>query len=210
MATVIQIIGSNGTVGLTANHLNIGNVPLVTAFMDPTPPEASNYISFISPGVPGVPAGLASVKDYVISNAIGNTLFRVNNINAAANFIRHQPATASNAPALCFDGIDSVVGGVIQTKGGGLTISAAGGQVGGGNLAALVNNAGAANWIVLQNATVGNPSLLTTNIGGLAVQPKGSLWISPAGGLFMTGLPTTRPSSGSGQIWNNNGTLSIS
>ncbi len=210
LATVIEIVGANGTVGLTAYGLNLSNVPLNTAFVDPTPLEASNYISFVSPGSAGTPAGLSVMKDFVVCNSAGNPLLRVNNVASAANLIRHQPATTGNAPTLCFDGTDSVVGGVLQTKGGNLTISAAGGTAGGGNLATLTSVVGATNWITLQNASPGNLSLVTTNAGGLGLQPKGALWLTPSGGLFLTGLPTSKPANGSGQVWNNNGVLSIS
>ncbi len=145
MATVIQILGPNGTVGLTTYGLHLDNVPLSTAFVDPTPPEASNYISFISPGVPGTPAGLATLKDFVICNVGGNIVFRVNDVPSAANYVRHEPATAGTAPAVCFDGLDAVIGGVIQTKGGNLIVSAAGGSSGSGNLVSLTNVAGATN-----------------------------------------------------------------
>jgi len=55
----------------------------------------------------------------------------------------------------------------------------------------------------------GNLNLLETNTGGLSVQPKGSLWLAPTNGLFISGLPTTKPGVGSNQIWNNGGVLSI-
>ena len=45
--------------------------------------------------------------------------------------------------------------------------------------------------------------------GGLTISPAGSLRLSTSGGIFMSGLPTTRPIAGSGQVWNNNGVLSI-
>lgn len=208
MATVIAILGSNGTVALTTYALHIGNVPVATAFVDQTPQEASNYLSFMSPSQTGIPAGIANTKDHVLAGATGGTLFRVNNIAGAANFLRHQPATSTNPPTLCFDGSDSSVGGIIQTKGGSLYVNASG-VAGNGNIVSMLNVAAATNWIVLQNATAGNPSLLGTNAGGLGIQPKGGLWLSPGGGLFAPGLPTTKPAAGSGQVWNNGGVLSI-
>ncbi len=209
MATIIQIIGSNGTVGLTAFGLHIGNVPINTAFIDPTTQEVGNYISFITPSQAGIPAGVGNTKDHVLSNSTGSTLFRVNNVPSAANFIRHQPAVPSSSPCLCFDGSDSTVSGVIQTKGGNLIVSAAGGASANGNLISLLNAPGATNWLVTQNAAPGNLSLITTNAGGLGVQPKGGLWLSPGGGVFIPGLPTTKPTTGSGQLWNNGGALNI-
>jgi hypothetical protein len=209
MATVIQIIGPNGTVGLTTFGLHLGNVPMATAIIDPTSQDAGNYISFATPSQAGVPAGIGNTKDHVLANANGGVLFRVNNVASAANFARIQPATASNPPTLCFDGSDTVVNGVIQTKGGNLYVNASGGAGGSGNLMSMVNTAGATSWPVIQNATAGNLSLLGTNAGGLAVQPKGALWLSPGGGLFAGGLPTTKPTAGSGQVWNNGGVLSI-
>jgi hypothetical protein len=209
MATVIKITGSNGTVGLTTFGLNLGNVPLATAVIDNTPQENSNFLTFISPSAVGVPAGIANTHDHVFTNSIGNVLFRVNSTANAANFIRHQPATTTNPPTLCFDGSDGTVGGVIQTKGGNLYVNAAGGSAGSGNLISLLSTANATNWIVLQNATSGNLSLLTTNSGGLGIQPQGALWLSPSSGLFASGLPTAKPAAGSNQIWNNGGVLSI-
>lgn len=209
MATVIRILGPNGTVGLTTYGLHLGNVPVATAIMDQTPQEAGNYLSFATPSQTGVPAGLGNSKDHVLAGATGATLFRVNNIASAANFIRHQPAPATSAPVLCFDGTDTAVSGVIQTKGGNLFVSAAGGAGGGGNMVSLLNTAGATNWIIIQNAAPGNLSLLGTNAGGMGLQPKGALWLTPSGGVFMPGLPTTKPAAGSGQVWNNGGVLSI-
>ena len=209
MATVIEIIGPNGTVALTAYGLNINNVPMNTAFIDSTPAEASNSISFTSPATVGTPAGLGVTKDFVVSNQAGNTLFRVSNIVSSANFIRNQPAPATNPPVLCFDGADALVGGLIQTKGGSLTLSASGAATG-GNLITLTSVSGATNWIILQNALSGNANLITTSAGSLAIEPKGALIMSPGSGLFMLGLPNIKPAQGSGQIWNNSGVISIS
>lgn len=209
MATVIQITGPNGTVGFTSFGLHLGNVPISTAIIDQTAQEAGNYVGFVTPSQTGVPAGLGLSKDHVLAGAAGAVLFRVSNVVGASNFIRHQPATPSNPPALCFDGTDATVNGVIQTKGGSLFINAAGGTGGSGNLASLINTPGASNWVVVQNATAGNLSLISTNAGGLGLQPKGALWLSPSGGLFLPGLPTTKPATGSGQVWSNGGVLSV-
>ena len=209
MATVIRINGSNGTVGLTTYGLNLSNVPLATAIIDQSDANSGNYLSFTTPSQPGVPAGWGNSKDHVFSNPGGSVLFRITNVPNASNFIRHQAATSSNPPTVCFDGADGTVNGVLQTKGGNLFINAAGGTSGSGNMASLLNTPGATNWPVLQNATTGNLSLISTNAGGLGVQPKGALWLSPATGLFAPGLPTVKPASGSSQIWNNNGVLSI-
>lgn len=209
LATAIQIVGPNGTVGFTSTGLHLGNVPLSTAILDSTAQEGGNYLTFITPSQVGVPAGLGNTKDHLLTNAGGAPLFRVSNVTGAANIIRHQPATASNSPTLCFDGTDGTVNGVIQTKGGSLFINAAGGAGGSGNIASLINTPGATNWVVLQNASAGNLSLLSTNAGGLSVQPKGALWLSPAGGIFAPGLPTIKPAAGSGQVWSNGGVLTI-
>ena len=209
MATVIQINGTNGTVGLTTYGLHLGNVPLATAIIDSTPANAGNFLSFVTPSQPGTPAGWGNSKDHVFSNQGGTTLFRITNIANAANYLRPQAATSTNPPTLCFDGSDGTVNGVIQTKGGNLFINASGGTSGSGNIASMMNTPGAVNWPVLQNATAGNLSLIETNAGGLGIQPKGALWLSPSSGLFAPGLPTAKPASGSGQVWNNNGVLSI-
>ena len=136
-------------------------------------------------------------------------MFRIANIAAAANFIRHEAATATNPPTIVFDGTDGTVNGVIQTKGGALYINAAGGASNSGNLLSLVNMPGSVNWPVIQNATSGNLSQISTNSGGLGIQPKGALWLSPGTGLFASGLPTIKPAAGSDQLWNNNGVVSI-
>ena len=209
MATVIKISGPNGTVGLTTYGLHLGNVPISTAVIDSTSQQAGNYLSFMTPAAANAPAGIGLTTDHLFTGATGATLFRINNVANAANFIRHQPATASNPPTICFDGSDGQVNGTIQTKGGNLYVNAAGGTTGSGNLVSLLNTPNASNWPVLQNATSGNLSLLTTNTGGLGLQPKGQLWLSPSTGLFMPGLPTAKPTSGSNQIWNNNGVLSV-
>ncbi len=208
MATVIQINGANGTVGLTTYGLHLGNVPLATAIVDNSAVNSGNYLSFMTPSTATTPAGLGSSKDHVFSNQNGATLFQINNVSGTANFIRHQPATTSNPPTMCFDGSDNTVSGVIQTKGGSLFINAAGGG-GGGNMLSLVNTPGAVNWVIMQNATSANLSLIGTNTGGLGLQPKGALVLSPSGGLFMPGLPTSKPASGSGQVWNNAGVISL-
>jgi hypothetical protein len=209
MATVIEISGSNGTVALTTFALNLGNVPLATAVIDNTPQENANYITFITPAASGVPAGLAKTKDHLFTNGAGNILFRINSTAGAANFIRHQPATTTNPPILCFDGSDGTVAGVIQTKGGNFYINAAGGSVGSGNMLSLVSTPNAVNWVEFQNATQGNLTLMKTNSGGLGIQPSGALWLSPSGGLYAPGLPTSKPASGSNQLWNNGGVLSV-
>ena len=208
-ATVIRINGLNGTVGLTTYGLHLGNVPLATAILDGSNAQAGNYLSFMTPSQAGLPAGLGKTLDHIFSNTSGSVLFRINNIPGASNYIRHLPATASNPPAICFDGSDGTVNGVIQTKGGALFINASGGSVASGNLASLLNTPGATNWIVMQNATLGNLSLLGTNNGGLGIQPQGQLWLSPGNGLFAPNLPTSRPPAGSAQVWNNGGVLSV-
>ncbi len=209
MTTVIQISGGNGTVGLTTYGLHLGNVPLATAIIDSTPATAGNYLSFMTPSQPNVPVGWGNSKDHVFSNQSGSVLFRITNVPAAANFLRAQAATTTNPATLCFDGSDGTVNGVIQTKGGSLFINAAGGSSGSGNIVSLMNTQGAANWLVLSNALAGNLSLISTNAGGIGVQPKGALWLSPSSGLFVPGLPTVKPAAGSGQVWNNGGVLSI-
>ena len=209
MATVIEINGANGTVGLTTYGLHLGNVPLATAIIDNSAVNSGNYLSFMTPSTATTPAGIGSSKDHVFSNQNGATLFQINNVSGTANFIRHQPATASNPPTLCFDGSDNTVNGVIQTKGGSLFINAAGGSGGSGNMLSLVNTPGAVNWVVVQNAVSANQSVIGTNTGGLGLQPKGALSLSPTGGIFMPGLTTVRPASGSGQIWNNAGVVSV-
>ncbi len=209
MATVIQINGANGTVGLTTYGLHLGNVPLATAIVDATPATSGDYLSFITPSQSNTPAGWGNSKDHVFSNQGGTTLFRITNVANAANYLRPQAATSANPPTLCFDGSDGTINGVIQTKGGNLFINAAGGTSNSGNMASLMNTPGATNWLVFQNATSGNLSLIETNVGGLGIQPKGALWLSPSSGLFVPGLPTVRPAAGSSQVWNNNGVLSI-
>ncbi len=209
MATVVQINGANGTVGLTTYGLHLGNVPLATAILDSTPANSGDYLSFITPSQPNVPAGWGNSKDHVFSNQGGSVLFRISNVAGAANFLRPQAATTSNPPTLCFDGSDGTVNGVIQTKGGNLFINAAGGTSGSGNIVSLMNIPGAANWPVISNAVSGNLSLISTNAGGIGMQPKGALWLSPSSGLFVPGLPTVKPAAGSGQVWNNGGVLSI-
>jgi hypothetical protein len=209
MATAVKINGSNGTVGLTTFALNPGNVPLSTAFIDNSAPNVGNFLTFQSPASSTVPSGLANTKNHVFTASDGSVLYVINSILDAANFVRHEAATHSNPPSIIFDGSDGAVNGVIQTKGGALFINASGGSSGSGNLLSLMNVSGSTNWIELQNATSGNLSLLTTNGGGIGIQPKGSLWLSPASGLFSSGLPTTKPAAGSNQIWNDNGALSI-
>jgi hypothetical protein len=209
VATVVNIPGPNGTVALTTFALSTDNVPAATAFQDGTPPEMGNQVTFRSAAASGVPSGTGCTQDHVFAGKQGQLLFRINNVQAASNFLRCQPATSSNPPTLCFDGSDGAVNGTIQTKGGNLYLSAAGGGSKMGNLLALLTVPNAINSIQIQNAASGNLCIVNTNSGGMALQPKGSLWLSPQSGLFASGLPTTKPSPGSGQIWNNGGVLSI-
>jgi hypothetical protein len=209
MATVIKINNSNGTVGLTTFGLSPGNVPLSTAFLDNSSSNVGNYLTFKSPSSSTVPAGLANTKDHIFAARDGSVLYAISSVLSASNFVRHQAATHGNPPTIIFDGSDGTVNGVIQTKGGDLFINASGGASHSGNLLSLMNISGSTNWPVLQNATSGNLCLLTTNAGGMSVQPKSSLWLAPGAGLFASGLPTTKPASGSGQIWNNNGALFV-
>jgi hypothetical protein len=209
MTTVVKINNGNGTVGLVAHGLQIGNVPVATAIIDQSVAGSGNYVSFMVPPAGGFPAGIASSKDHIWNSTTGSVLFQINNISSAANFLRHQPAVTATAPTLCFDGSDGQVNGVIQTKGGNLYINAAGGTGGSGNMLSLLNTSGATNWPVLLNASSGNPSVMTTNAGGLTISPAGSLRFAPTSGIFMSGLPTTKPMAGSGQVWNNNGVLSV-
>jgi hypothetical protein len=209
MATAIKINGSNGTVGLTTFALNTGNVPAATAIIDNSAANVGNFLSFQVPSTNLAPAGIGNTKDHIFGAYDGSTLFRINNIGAATNYVRHQAATHSNPPTIAFDGSDGTVNGVIQTKGGALFINASGGTSNSGNLLSLQNIAGSVNWPVLQNATSGNLSQLSTNAGGLGIQPNGALWLSPSNGLFAAGLPTTKPAVGSKQLWNNGGVVSI-
>jgi hypothetical protein len=209
LATVMDIVNVNGTVGLSTFALNISNVPLTTAFIDNSGESVGNYLTFLTPATSSVPTGMANTKDHVLAGAAGEVLFRINNVVNAANFIRHQPATSTNPPTICFDGTDGSVNGVIQTKGGNLYVNGAGGSNGHGNLISLLNVAEATNWVQVQNATSANLCEINTNQGGLGVQPQGALWLSPGSGLFAPNLPTTKPTSGSHQIWNNNGVVSI-
>jgi hypothetical protein len=209
LATILKIGTANATVGLTTFALNPGNVPISTAFIDNSAPSVNNFLNFQSPSTSTAPAGIANTKDHVFAAADGSTLFQISSVLAAANHIRHQAATHNSPPTIIFEGTDGTVNGAIQTKGGSLFINASGGSSGSGNLVSLLNVAGAANWPELQNATSGNLSLLTTNAGGLELQPKGALWLSPSNGLFAPALPTVKPTVGSSQLWNNNGVVSI-
>lgn len=208
-ATIIKINGSNGTVGLMTFGLQFSNVLLTTAFIDNSVSAVGNLVHFRTPATGLAPAGIGCTKDHVFSSATGNVLFQVANINNAANYIRHQPATSSNPPIIAFDGSDGTVNGVLQTKGGNLYINAAGGSTGSGNLLSLLNMNGATNWVQIQNSTGNNLCLINTNNSGLALSPHGPLWLSPGAGLFVSGIPLSRPTVGSGQIWNNNGILSV-
>jgi hypothetical protein len=209
MATVLNIGTSNATVGLTTYGLNPGNVPLSTAFIDNSSASNGNMVVFQSPATSLAPSGIANTKDHLFTAADGSPLFRINSAPGAANYLRAQAVTSGNPPSIIFDGTDGTINGVIQTKGGALFINAAGGGSNSGNLVSLLNMPGSSNWIVLQNATAGNLSQISTNTGGIGIQPKGALWLSPANGLFMSGLPTSKPSPGSGQVWNNGGVLNI-
>jgi hypothetical protein len=209
MATIINIGASNSTVGLTTFGLNPYNVPLSTAFIDNSAASNGNLIVFQSPATSTAPSGIANTKDHLFTAADGSPLLRINAVVGAQNYIRTQAATSGSAPTIIFDGTDGTINGTIQTKGGSFFINAAGGSSNSGNLISLLNVAGARNWVVLQNATTGNLSQITTNAGGVSLQPKGALYLSPTNGLFATNLPTTRPASGSGQVWNNGGVLSI-
>jgi len=209
MATIIQINGSNGTVGLTTFALNPNNVPLQTAIIDNSGPTVGNYLTFQVPSTSTAPAGLANSKDHIFSAIDGSTLLRINNISGASNYVRHQAASSSNPPTIAFDGTDGTINGVIQTKGGDLFINATGGTSNSGNILSLLNIPGSVNWPTVQNATSGNLSQISTNAGGLGLEPKGALWLSPTNGLFAAGLPTIKPPTGSSQLWNNGGVVSI-
>jgi hypothetical protein len=209
MATIINIGASNSTVGLTTFGLNPSNVPLGTAFIDNSAASNGNMIVFQSPATSTAPSGIANTKDHLFTAADGSPLLRINSVPGARNFIRTQAAASAIAPTIIFDGTDTAVSGVIQTKGGSFFINAAGGGGGSGNLISFFNTSGASNWIEFQNATAGNLSQITTNAGGISVQPRGALYLSPTSGLFIPSLPTTKPVSGSGQIWNNGGVLSV-
>lgn len=209
MATVIKINGGNGTVQLNTFGLNIGNVPVSTAFIDNSAASSSNYVSFLTPATGTLPAGIANTKDHLWCAGDASPLFRVRSVRAAANYVTIQPATSSNPPTIIIDGTDGAVNGVIQTKGGNLFINAAGGSGGSGNMLALLNMPGSTSWVQIQNATSGNLAEINTNTGGLSLHPKGALWLSPGTGLYVANLPTNRPAAGSGQVWNNNGVLSI-
>ena len=211
LATVLKVGNSNATVGLTTFALNTGNVPASTAFIDNSAANVNNFINFQSLATSTAPAGIANTKDHVFAAADGSTLFQISSVLTAANHIRHQAGTSGTAPTIVFEGSDGTVNGVIQTKGGNLFINASGSGSGSGsgNLVSLLNVAGAVNWPELQNATSGNLSLLTTNAGGLGLQPKGALWLSPSNGVFAPGLPTVKPTAGSSQLWNDNGIVSV-
>ena len=209
MATIINIGTSNATVGLTTYGLNPANVPLSTAFIDDSASSNGNMIVFQSPATSTAPAGVANTKDHLFTAADGSPLFRINSAPGAKNYLRTQAVTSGNPPSIVFDGTDGTINGVIQTKGGALFINASGGGSNSGNIVSLLNIAGSSNWLVLQNATAGNLSQISTNAGGIGIQPKGALWLSPSNGLFTSGLPTSRPNPGSGQIWNNAGVLNI-
>jgi hypothetical protein len=209
MATAILINGANGTVGLTAYGLRFSNIPLSTAIIDNSGNSSGNFISFSTPVQGNAPSGVGNTKDWVWTGLAGQILFYINNVAAATNYVRNQPAATTNPPALCFDGSDGQVNGIIQTKGGNLYLNAAGGTSQSGNLASFLNISGSTNWVVFQNAKGSNSSTISTNAGGLSIVPNGALQLSPTGGVFAPGLPTTKPSAGSSQIWNNNGVLSI-
>ena len=209
MATILHIGNSNATVGLTTFAINTGNVPLSTAFIDNSAASNGNLVNFQTPATSIAPAGIGNTKDHLWTAADGSPLFRVNNQPAAKNYIRTQAVTTGNPPSIVFDGTDGTINGVIQTKGGNFFINAAGGTSGSGNMLSLLNISGSTDWIVIQNATAGNLSQITTNNGGIGIQPKGALWLSPQTALYMPNLPTTKPSAGTSQVWNNNGVLSI-
>lgn len=209
MATAILINNGNGTVALTAFGLNVGTMPLNTAFIDNSNSSVDNLITFQTTASGSTPAATASTKDHIFASADGSPVLRLSNVLGASNYVTLTAATSSNPPTIAFDGSDGTVNGVIQTKGGNLFVNASGGTSESGNMLSLENIDGAVCWPVMQNATSGNLCSLSTNAGGLSVGAVGSLWLSPGAGLFASGLPTTRPAVGSKQVWNNAGTLCI-
>jgi hypothetical protein len=209
MATILNIGTGNATVGLTTFGLNPYNVPLATAIIDNSAASNGNLVTFQSPATSTAPSGVANTKDHLFTAVDGSPLFRINAVPKAANYVRIEPVTATNPPTIIFDGTDGTINGVIQTKGGSLFINAAGGTSNSGNMLSLLNVPGSTNWIAIGNATGQNLCEVTTNAGGIGIQPKGALWLSPGTGLFAPGLPTSKPAAGSNQIWNNGGVLSI-
>jgi hypothetical protein len=209
MATVFKINGVNGTVGLTTNAIDIGNIPIATAVIDNSSVASSNLVTFLAPATSTSPVGFANTKDHLLTASDGSALFRVSAVPQAANHVHLQAATAGNPPVVLFEGTDATINATVQTKGGNFYFSAAGGSSGSGNLVNLLNVAGSTAWVQIQNATSGNLCEINTNQGGLGLQPRGALWLSPANGLFIPSLPTSKPTAGSGQIWNNAGVLSI-
>ena len=209
MTTAIAVVGPNGTVGLATFGITLANIPAATAILDGSVLQSSNFLTFIAPGTGSAPAGVAKTQDHLWTNVSGQPLFRVSTAGTAANFLRVQPAASGAGPALSFEGTDAAVAGTITTKGGNLTLSAGGANSGSGNLLGLVNVPGSTGYVTIQNATGSNACTLSTNAGGLAVQPRGTLTCATAAGIFMPGLPTSKPAPGSNQLWNNSGVLSI-
>jgi hypothetical protein len=210
MATCIAIVGASGTVGGCFTDFNIGNVPTATAIIDGSLSSNGNLMRFRTPATLQHPAGIGSVKDHLLTGPDGSPLFRVQSINGAANFWKVLPVTAGNPPVLLATGTDGTVNATIQTTGGNLYLSAAGDGVSGG-LASFISVTSGSSKVTFTNAAPGNLVQIGTNADGITMNPVGSLYLSPQNGkIFVIGtLPTTRPTPGSNQLWNNGGVLSI-
>jgi hypothetical protein len=204
--TAINIVGSNGTVGLIVDNVDAGGA----AITDASGITAGNRIYTRGHASSTNPSGLASTRDFVWQGPDNTVLARVQSIQAAANYVKQVPAAASNPPGIHFQGADTIVPGVIQTQGGNLYLSAGGDGVS-GSLCQFTNLSNSAAWPVFQNATVGNLVLLGTNAGGLALSPQTQLWIGGTVVYSSTiGGNTSNPGSGAvSQLWSNGGAVSV-
>jgi hypothetical protein len=210
MATVLEIVGTNGAVGSVFEGFRLSNVPLATAIIDGSSASNGNLIYYPGPGGSNFPTGLISNKDFRWAGPDNTTLFRVQSIQAAANFWKIEAATASNPPLLLATGGDAQVNATIQTTGGNLYLSAAGDGVSGG-LAAFTNLSGAVAWPTFQNATEGNLVVLATNTQGLSINPAQQLYL---GGTALyapiIGATTANPGAGAAnKVWSNGGAVSV-
>ncbi|HTR18085.1 MAG TPA: glycosyl hydrolase family 28-related protein, partial [Acetobacteraceae bacterium] len=90
-------------------------------YVDQSDPALGNLLTWQTTGGGGVPAGTASAHDHLLAGRSGQTLFRVGNVDNAANYVQVTPAAS---------GSDAVIGAVGPN---GLTLQNSAGDVSVGN-----------------------------------------------------------------------------
>jgi hypothetical protein len=102
------LLGSNTINNTVVATWSQGGVGGGNNYVDQSDPSLGNLLTWQTTGGGGLPAATASAHDHLWAGRNGQTLFRVNNVDGAANYVQVTPAAAGSAAVIGGAGPDGL------------------------------------------------------------------------------------------------------